>query len=197
MNTIKEQKIAVRRDILSKRKTLDESEKNNMDSKICRALLSLATYRYCDTVLFYYPLGGEVDVIPAIQKAWEDKKKVYLPRCSKHDKGVMDFYLVTSFEQLEKGSFGVMEPLGKTEKYNKNIKNSNAICIMPALSYDRKGYRLGYGRGYYDRYLQGFSGMKIGIAYSQFVSKDVPHGYFDVRADIIITEKGAVTVSEK
>jgi 5-formyltetrahydrofolate cyclo-ligase len=64
------------------------------------------------------------------------------------------------------------------------------------MSYDKKGYRLGYGKGYYDRYLSSRNTVKIGVCYSQFLSDSIPRGRFDLSVDLIVTEKGIITVSK-
>lgn len=197
MNTVREKKIAVRQVLIQKRRQLEPSLKREMDERICNYILSLATYRYSDTVLFYYPLKGEVDVTSALKRAWEDKKTVLLPRCRKDKNGIMDFYIVNSINELEEGAFGVMEPKSTCTLFPKESCKDSAICIMPALTFDRSGYRLGYGKGYYDRYLQKFTGIKIGVVYSDFMYDKVPHGYYDVKADIIITEKGVNSLNDK
>ena len=70
----------------------------------------------------------------------------------------------------------------------------NDVIIVPALSVDRNGNRLGYGGGYYDRFLSGFHGSLAAVAFSQFVINSVPHGIFDLKADVIITEGGITAV---
>ena len=65
-----------------------------------------------------------------------------------------------------------------------------AVCFVPGLVYDRSGYRLGYGKGFYDRYLSAFTGGKIGVVYSDYVIGSVPRGRYDVTVDILLTEKG-------
>lgn len=197
MNTVREKKIAVRQELLQKRRMLEPSLKADLDKRICNYIVSMATYRYSDTVLFYYPLKGEIDVTAAINRAWADKKTVLLPRCRKDADGVMDFYVVKSRDDLEEGAFNVMEPKSTCPVYPKEKCKDSSICIMPGLTFDSNGFRLGYGKGYYDRYLQGFKGIKIGLVYTDFIYPKVPHGYYDVKADIVITEKGVNSLNDK
>lgn len=70
------------------------------------------------------------------------------------------------------------------------MKRKNVICIIPGIVYDKKGYRIGYGGGYYDRYLSSFKGTKVGVAYTDFIANSVPHGRFDLAVDVLITERG-------
>jgi 5-formyltetrahydrofolate cyclo-ligase len=69
-------------------------------------------------------------------------------------------------------------------------ESQNVVCIVPAVVFDKKGFRIGYGGGYYDRYLAGFRGTKIGFAYRDFIVNSVPHGRFDLTVDVMITERG-------
>jgi 5-formyltetrahydrofolate cyclo-ligase len=145
----------------------------------------------------YYPLKGEVDIIPVIKQAWSDKKTVLLPRCRANEDGVMDFYVVNSEDDLEPGAFGVMEPKEHCFMHPKEECRNSSLCVMPGLTFDKRGYRLGYGKGYYDRYLQGFNGVKMGVVYSDFIYEKIPHGFFDVKADVIVTEKGVNSLYDK
>lgn len=197
MNTVKEKKALLRKELSQKRKQLDRDVKREMDDRICKYILSMATYRYADTVLLYYPLQDEVDITPVLKRAWQDKKTVLLPRCSKDESGVMDFFVVTCQEELESGAFGVMEPKLSCPIYSREGFKPSFMCVMPAMTFDKDGFRLGYGKGYYDRYLQGFDGIKVGVVYSDFIYSRVPHGYYDVKADIIVTEKGVNSLNER
>ena len=100
----------------------------------------------------------------------------------------MEFYYLRSFdEDLESGAFGVLEPkIGRCEKMT---DFSNSICIVPGLAFDNEGYRLGYGKGYYDRFLCNYPGVKIGICYASCVKRELPHGFYDVPVGILVTDR--------
>jgi 5-formyltetrahydrofolate cyclo-ligase len=193
MNTVKEKKIAVRQELFEKRRQLESSLKQEMDKRICNYIISLATYRYSDAVLFYYPLKGEVDVTYALEKAWSDKKTVLLPRCRKEKNGIMDFYVVSGVQDLEAGAFGVMEPKESCTLFPKENLKDSALCIMPALTFDKKGYRLGYGKGYYDRYLCLYpTAKRIGYCFDFQLVSEVPHDEKDEKLDFVVTDKQVV-----
>ena len=97
----------------------------------------------------------------------------------------MEFYYITSFDDLQKGAYGILEPI--KSKCEKLIDLNEGLCIIPALTFDEQGYRLGFGKGYYDRFLAGFPGKSVVICYSDFVMK-VPAEPHDMMADEIITE---------
>ena len=93
---------------------------------------------------------------------------------------------IRSLDDLEKGTFGVLEPKHKQCKLVTDL--SHGFCIVPGLCFDAKGYRLGYGKGYYDRFLSEFKGVTVGICYTSCVQYGLPHGYFDRPVDILVTE---------
>lgn len=100
----------------------------------------------------------------------------------------MEFYFIKSMDDLEKGTFGVLEPA--PEKCVKAYAFEKALCIVPGLSFDMKGYRLGYGKGYYDRFLSAHPRLvKMGLCYCSCTCNELIHGRFDVCADMLATEK--------
>ena len=100
---------------------------------------------------------------------------------------MMYFHNVSQLSDMKPGKFGLTEPVPSASLYVPMVRD---ICIVPALSYDREGYRLGYGGGYYDRFLSSFPGIKIGICYSENIEKRLPRGRYDVCVDMLLTEKG-------
>lgn len=188
MYEIRRRKNEIREKYRAKRLALDPELKSKMDSKICETFLASATYRYAAVLLLYSPKSDEVDVLPVARKALADGKKVAFPRCipGTHD---MDFHFVEDLSLLERGSYGLLEPPESLPIYDR-ASNEPAACVVPALVYDKKGYRLGYGKGYYDRYLGTFTGSKVGLIYNSFIIDEVPRGRFDLSTDFIVTERG-------
>ena len=98
----------------------------------------------------------------------------------------MSFYYVDDLSHLRPSAFNIREPISSAPEY----KSSNAdICIVPALAYDIEGYRMGYGGGFYDRFLSEYSGVPVGICYEEFCGS-LPVGEFDISVETVITEKG-------
>ena len=98
----------------------------------------------------------------------------------------MEFYLIESCDDLEPGAFGILEPRPSPERLLSEWKG--CLCVVPALACDRKGYRLGYGGGYYDRFLRNFPGVKALILYKKCLVEHIWHGRYDVAVDLIVTE---------
>jgi 5-formyltetrahydrofolate cyclo-ligase len=196
MYQIKEQKNALRKSFLERRSSIPDEYKDKLDSKILSRFMSLAVYRYADTVLVYYPVKGEIDVRPLISAALSVGKKVALPRCE--SKGsVMNFHYINSLDELENGRFGLFEPPVQNEKFCIGEQNGRCAVIIPALAYDRMGYRLGYGKGFYDRYFSSSGISTVGLIYSDLLADKLPHGRYDIAVDLLVSEKEVKIVGKE
>lgn len=160
--------------------------KKELDELLAEVFLNLNEYKNCNTLFSFVSSQIEVDTLKIIEIALKDGKKLAVPRCI--DKaGQMDFYYITSLDSLEKGAYSIMEP--SPEKCEKVMDLSDGVCIVPGLCFDLYGYRLGFGKGYYDRFLQNFGGITVGLCYSRCVEHKLPTSAFDIPVDILITEK--------
>lgn len=186
---IRQEKSELRKQYRSLRDSIPEDEKNVLDEKIIRKITQLWSYREEEILLTYVSIGSEVDTKNLIQYALNDGKKVAVPRCGEETRD-MDFYIIKSLDDLEIGSFGVLEPI--TDRCEKLEDLSKGVCIVPALTFDKSGYRLGYGKGYYDKFLSNFSGRIIGVCYSFCVCDKLPHGRFDKKVSSIVTERNII-----
>ena len=174
------------KEIKNWRKRLPSGQKAEMDQKIFRRITSLREYSSCRTILTYVSTPIEVDTFQLIEAALADRKQVAVPRCIEGSR-YMDFYCIRSLEDLAPRTFGVLEPL--PERCRKLTDFNQCLCIVPALAYDREGFRLGYGAGYYDRFLSRFPGPKIGIVYAGNMRFQLWHGQHDISVDLVVTEK--------
>lgn len=182
---IREYKTEIRNKIKVKRREMEPEFKIKTDSSIAVNVRKLYQYKSCETVLVYVSTPIEIDTFQIIKNAWEDGKKVAVPRCTPNTRK-MEFHYIQSFEEMEKGTFSVLEPAEDSE-----IVTSFNKCLMlvPGLMFDRSGYRLGYGKGYYDRYMSRFTGVSVGLAYSFDIKYKLIHGRFDRPVDLLVTEK--------
>lgn len=176
------------------RTSLTENEKSSLDRAIFENLCSVCEYENSKTVLCYMSTPAEVDTKEIISSLFGQSKIVAVPRCIDNSRD-MEFYIISSFEDTYKRTFGVFEP--DSQKCQRLRDYRNAVCILPGLGFDKKGYRLGYGKGYYDRFLSSFSGVKIGIVYEKCLFQKLMHGFFDIPADIVVTEKQVYYVKGK
>lgn len=185
-NDIREVKSDLRSGFKNKRSIMPEEVKFNMDSEIQSRFLTLRQYSACSTVFTYVSKDIEVDTFAIIRAAWANGKRVAVPKCIPNTRD-MAFYYITKIEDLEPGAFGVMEP--DESKCEKVTDYSKGLCIVPGLSFDAEGYRLGYGKGYYDRFLAKFNGDTVGLCYSSCIKWKLPHGYYDRPVDMIVTDR--------
>lgn len=194
VKNIKEIKTGLRSKYRRLREDLSEEEKRSLDSEIQSRLLSLREYSQADTVFTYVSKELEVDTLAIVRAAWANQKRVAVPRCVPGTRD-MEFYYIRSWQDLEPASFGVMEPI--VERCERVDDESKGFCLVPGFSFDVQGFRLGYGGGYYDRFLSRFGGFTVGICYSFCVQWNLPHGYYDRSVDLLVTEKYVRRTSAK
>lgn len=191
MDTAALEKQRLREEHLAAREALSEQERSVLDNRITQKLLATSEYAEATTVLTYVSVSSEVSTRMFIECALRDGKTVAVPRCLPGH--CLEFVAIASLEQLVAAPFNLLEP-AKDLSALAEVQMSNAICIVPALLVDTKGYRLGYGAGFYDRFLSTYSGKKICLAYQQNLSKtELPHTEFDVAVDVVITESEVLT----
>ncbi len=186
VKNIKEIKMQQRARYRNIRETMAPDEKERQDAEIARRVWGMREYQKAQVLFTYVSKPIEVNTMPLIQKALEQGKEVVVPRCVPGTFD-MEFYRITSEDDLEKGSFGVLEPV--PERCALVTDFSSGFCIVPGLCFDSHGFRLGYGKGYYDRFLSSFSGYTAGICYSSCTQWNLPHGYYDRPVDVLITER--------
>ncbi len=186
VKNIKEVKKNLRTRYRRFREQMNAEQKIGLDSTIQSRLLALPEYANSGIVFTYVSKSIEVDTIALIKAALANRKQVAVPRCVP-DTYDMEFYYITSLDDLGKGSFGVLEPI--PSQCGLVPADATGLCIVPGLSFDAQGFRLGYGKGYYDRFLASFKGVTVGICYAGCVQWNLPHGYYDKPVDLLITEK--------
>lgn len=194
VKNIKEIKTGLRLKYRGLRENLTEGEKLRLDSEIQSRLLSLREYSQANTIFTYISKELEVDTQAIIQAAWANQKRVAVPRCIPGTRD-MEFYYIRSWQDVERASFGVMEPV--PEQCERVSDESRGFCLVPGFSFDVQGFRLGYGGGYYDRFLSRFGGFTVGVCYSFCVQWNLPHGYYDRSVDLLVTEKYVRRTSKK
>ena len=191
MDTAALEKQRLREERLAAREALSEQERSVLDDRITQKLLATSEYVEATTVLTYVSVSSEVSTRMFIECALRDGKTVAVPRCLPGHR--LEFVAIASLEQLVAASFNLLEPAKELPAVTEDQKN-NSICIVPALLVDAKGYRLGYGAGFYDRFLSTYPGKKICLAYQQSLSRTtLPHTAFDVAVDVVITESEVLT----
>ncbi len=175
----------MRRFFTEKRKILLEknSDKQALDLEIEARFLLSEEYRRADTILIYAARPNEIATREIILAALANQKTVALPVC--REEGVMTFHEIRSLSDLAEGSFGIAEPVAGCREV---IPDSGALCVCPALCCDMRGYRLGWGAGYYDRYLSEHGCIKAALCYSDSLIPEFEASDYDIRMNLIVTE---------
>ena len=137
-----------------------------------------------DFIGAYSPLEKEVDIRQTLN--WiSNSKTLYLPKVAGEN---LEVYEIQNLESdLETGSFKILEP---KKSCKITIRGSLQALIVPGVCFDENGYRLGFGRGYYDRFLDGFLGAKIGVCFEEFLTSDIYPEKHDIQMDFVVTDKG-------
>lgn len=186
MKDIREYKTNLRQRYRGYRTKLSPGEKMRLDDDVFSRVIRLNQYVNAELLLVYVSTAIEVDTRRLIEHALSEGKRVAVPRCVP-DTREMEFYEIKSLSELSPGTFGVDEPEPNEERLVP--PEAGGLCIVPALCYDEYGYRLGYGKGYYDRFLSGYHGITVGICYSACVRRSLIHGRFDRPVELLITER--------
>ncbi len=190
---IRQYKNDLRESIKQERRDMPPEEKKILDNGVTRNVFKLYQYRSAKTIMVYVSTVIEVDTYEIIKGAWHDGKKVAVPRCIPGTR-FMDFHYITSFDDLKPGTFGVPEPDPQLPTVT---DFDGCLMLLPALSIDYLGFRLGYGKGYYDRYMSKFNGACAGICYTSNIRRHMYHGRFDRPVDVVVTEKWIKDVSTR
>ena len=175
----------IRKEILALRRAMPIDLLEEKSRKIAEKVKSHPAYQQADTVLAYIDSKGEVQTKAIIEDAWAKGKKVAVPKVHGD---IMEFYLISSYEQLEAGAFGILEPMESCEVVT-NVPEK-AVVLMPGVAFDRNGNRIGYGKGYYDKYFSKYpESYKIALAFSMQIVDKIPADEFDIKADCVIIEE--------
>jgi 5-formyltetrahydrofolate cyclo-ligase len=172
--------------MLERRNGLATDDVEKMSRLVQEHVIGSKEFASARTVGAYYAAGSEVRTSLVIEAAKRAGKKVALPRIEGDH---MVFYEYTG--ELAEGRFGIKEPVPRSAAVNDDID----LVLVPGLAFDRKGCRIGYGKGYYDRFLSMRHSFSMGLAYSFQVVDELPRGRFDRRILSVATEEGVLYIS--
>lgn len=179
-------KSLLRKQMIQMRNQLSSPYLIECSQKICGKMIQHPHFQQADTILFYMAFRNEVDVQLAIDTAWKEKKRVLLPRANPGDRS-MTCFQVNDLSELQPGAYGILEP---KENENKVVDPAQIhLVIVPGVAFDRNGYRLGYGGGYYDRFFTQLSAscIRLGVAFSEQMVETVYPEAHDVGMHLILT----------
>lgn len=173
----------VRQLIKACRQKLSQEEVKIQSGLIIERLKKSDIYRNAENVFLYISYNREVDTYMLLSQCLKDNKKVYAPRVlSKTD---MEFFRISDEHDLVSGYMGIMEPLDSCKK----AEIKNGLFIMPGLAFDYDFHRIGYGGGFYDRYLsENNTFVKAALAFDFQLLDSIPYEEHDLKPDYIVTQ---------
>ena len=189
-----ETKKDIRSQYIKKRDALSQEEVNVKSDKILYQLFNMTEYKDAKYILLYADYHNEVATNKIFEDARQRGKKIYFPKVFGQE---MEFYSVDSLEELRFGYKGIREPQENPIKRFFYKKQDTTIMIVPGVAFDMKGYRVGYGKGYYDKYLarvpKEVNLTTIALSYEKMIKVVIPTEGTDWKTKYIVTEDRIVS----
>ncbi|MCD8038854.1 MAG: 5-formyltetrahydrofolate cyclo-ligase [Lachnospiraceae bacterium] len=184
-----ETKAEIRKRILEVRKGLTDEEAAQKSEAIVQRVLKTPEYMESDNILLYADYNHEVATRAIFEDAIMRRKRVYFPKSDRLT-NTMSFYQTISLAQLQRGFMGIPEPPEDMRLCYKLKPNEDTLVIIPGVAFDTAGFRLGYGRGFYDRFLSQKRRLStMALAYACQIVDELPHEAHDIKMDKIVTEE--------
>lgn len=171
----------IRKEYRDLRNNISSMQVEEWSKTICNYLIDSELFQQAEEIYFYYPLGNEANLLKAAEEALRQGKRIGFPKTEGSN---IRFYQVKNLRDFKEGCFHVMEPVS-----DRLLTWERPLILTPGLVFDEKKSRMGYGKGYYDRYAAYVPGaVKIGIAYEAQIAESIPTDYHDVPMDYVLTE---------
>ncbi len=180
------------KEILDKRNKIPKEQYISFSKKICERIFDLDEYKACENLLIFYPYSGEADILMVARKAIEQGKQVFFPKVTGDT--TMDFIEIKDLKDFNNGYKGILEPIGN-QLFDKQNIIGKTLMILPGSAFDEYGNRAGYGKGYYDRYLETCHThiIKVGVCFYLQMLKQLPDVKMtDIPMDYVINEENTV-----
>lgn len=188
-----EDKAALRARMRARRAALaaDGARHAALSLALQRLLLDSGLWQESSVVMLYCAIRGEVQTSLLLSEAWASGKRVLLPRCRPGERGIMDAVPCPGPETLIRSKQGIPEPTGDAAPPH---LTREALIVAPGLAFDREGYRLGYGGGYYDRLLQHGARLAVGLVFCEQILERLPRQAWDQPVNALCTEEGLLWI---
>ncbi len=174
-----------RKELIERRKNITKEKKVIYDKEISRKIIQSDYFKKAEQVLVFASVGDEFDTQYIIEKCRMEYKRVFYPLCI-DNQGDMKFFKADSTDDLQIGMYNIPEPKQGCKEYK---PQRNDLIIVPCLSVDKNGNRIGYGKGYYDRFLKEFKGISICPCYHELLTEALPTDKYDIQVNVIMTEQ--------
>ena len=185
-----EEKKKMRSEVQSLRGKLSKEEIARADEEIRLRLLQLPYFLSAESIFTYVSMEREPDTKEIIDTALAMGKRIFVPRCLPGKEKIMEAVEISSREDLLPGTMGIMEPKKEIAGTETTVFS---LMIIPCVSADRRGGRLGHGAGYYDRFLVKTAGSKLCLCYASLLSKKIPMDKQDIFMDYLLTEEELIS----
>lgn len=180
-------KSEIRKRLLGLRNSLSSEKITAGSGEIVTRLIRIEEIRKASILMVYVSFGSEVMTDDLIRWGWGEGKRVVVPFCRPESRE-MTACRIDGFDELETGHYGIRAP--KAGRLRPVSGGEIDVVVVPAVAFDRRGYRIGYGGGYYDRFLPGCpQATKIGAAFASQIIEEIPVEPYDVTMDCIVTEE--------
>ncbi len=184
-----ETKAEIRKRILETRKKLTDDEAASKSAAIVQKVIKTPEYREADNILLYADYCREVMTRGIFEDSLLHRKRIYFPRVDKMT-NTMEFYQVISIRQLVRGYMDILEPREDIQARYKFQPREDTLAILPGVAFDTSGYRVGYGKGFYDRFLENRRQLStMALAYACQIVDEIPRAEHDIKMDKIVTEE--------
>ena len=187
--TVSEQKKQLRAKVRNMERELDPAYKKAADARIVERICALPEYRGAETVFCFVGTAREIDTTALLEDILVRGKKLLVPLCI--GPGIMELREITSFSQLEAGAYGILEPKPDTLKIDRSEVD---FAVIPCVSCDRAGHRLGQGGGFYDRFFESVTIPSVLVCREVLLQESVPVEEHDVVFEKIVTEQACYSV---
>lgn len=179
-------KNTLREKLLEKRGELDKEEVIKKGNILKEKLFSLKEYKKAKTVMFFVSFGKEIYTHNMVQEALKDESKtIVIPK-------VVEFELIPciieNFSGLVRSSYGILEPI---EAKKANLDEIDVV-LVPGIGFDKNGYRIGFGKGFYDKFLKTTNALKIGLCMDSEIIGNIPYDEWDIPMDIVMSEERVI-----
>ncbi len=178
----------IRLRIRAHKSLLDDNERRSAAKTVFDLLEQTAAFMMSDSILLYHSLPDELSTLDFIEK-WHSRKRFFLPRVNGLNLEILPY----DKSRLHLGAFNIEEPEGDNTTDITHID----MVVVPAVAYDRKGNRIGRGKGYYDRLLNNTRAIKIGVAYDFQLVDEIDAEPHDVAVDYVITQRGIIRTTRR
>ena len=190
---MKEEKVRLRKKIVGEMNSLSKEQHKTLSEQIVFSLYEQKEWRDAQTIGITLSMEHEVNTYVIIEQAWREGKKVVVPKCNRETR-TMTFRQITNFDQLETVYMSLREPIPALTVEVE--ANEIELLFVPGVAYTRRGERIGYGGGYYDRYLAEYEGKALSLAFDFQIVSYIPTEPFDQNVQKIITEKETIIQNE-